>query len=96
MSKVGERMLEGAREGLAFTEGAREDFGVHVPDHVDVRAIRGIEGLSQEAFARRYGFSASAVREWEQGRRRPERSARILLTIIRSDPDVVRRALTAA
>ena len=60
------------------------------------RAMAPDGELSQEAFARRYGFTVSAVRDWEQGRRQPERSARILLTIIKRDPAVVRRALTAA
>ena len=50
-------------------------------------------GLSQEAFARKYGFALSAVRDWEQGRRRPERSARILLKIVEREPEAVTRAL---
>jgi putative transcriptional regulator len=33
------------------------------------------------------------VRDWEQGRRRPERSARILLKIVEKDPEAVTRAL---
>ena len=34
--------------------------------------------LTQEAFAKLYGFSPGAVRDWDQGRRQPGRSARIL------------------
>lgn len=96
MSKAGERIIASARQALAYAEGDRDGFVTHVPEAVDVKAIRETEGLSQEAFARRYGFTVSAVRDWEQGRRQPERSARILLTIIKRDPAVVRRALSAA
>jgi putative transcriptional regulator len=35
---------------------------------VDVAAIRAKLGLTQEAFAARFGFSKGAVRDWEQGR----------------------------
>lgn len=96
MSRAGERIIASARQALAYAHGEREGFVTHVPEAVDVKAIREAEGLSQAAFARRYGFTASAVRDWEQGRRQPERSARILLTIIQREPEVVRRVLTAA
>jgi putative transcriptional regulator len=58
-----------------------------------VRRIRKRLGLSQEAFAETYGFAVSAVRDWEQGRRKPERSARILLKIVEKEPEAVTRAL---
>jgi len=35
----------------------------------------------------------SAVRDWEQGRRQPERSARILLKVVEKEPEAVTRAL---
>jgi len=66
------------------------------PASVDVRAIRETTGMSQTQFARRFGFSASAVREWEQGRRRPEAAARTLLLVIASRPEVVAEVLAAA
>ena len=66
------------------------------PPTVDVRAIRDRIGLSQTGFARRFGFSASAVREWEQGRRQPEAAARVLLLVIASRPEVVDEVLQAA
>ena len=68
---------------------------MHVPERVDVRATRKALGLSQEAFAARFGFTVHAVREWEQGRRQPERSARVLLKVIQKEPEAVRRALSA-
>jgi putative transcriptional regulator len=67
---------------------------IRVPAEIDVKAIRRRMGLTQAAFAARFGFTLSAVREWEQWRRRPEASARILLKIIEREPDAVERALT--
>ncbi|MBI2716409.1 MAG: hypothetical protein HYX37_18470 [Rhizobiales bacterium] len=44
---------------------------------------------------RRGGFALSAVRDWEQGRRRPERSARILLKIVQKEPKAMTCALAS-
>ena len=63
---------------------------------VDVRAVRRARGMTQKAFAEAFGFTVGALRDWEQGRKRPERSARILLAVIESEPDVVTRAVAAA
>jgi putative transcriptional regulator len=63
---------------------------------VNVKAIRMTTGLSQEAFALRYGFSPAAVRDWEQHRRQPEQAARVLLLVIAHNPEAVTKALAAA
>ena len=69
-------------------------FRVVVPPFdIDVRAIRKATGLSQAAFADRYGFTKKAVQNWEQRIRRPERSARILLWMIDKHPSAVSDAL---
>jgi len=84
--------LDSAKSYLDGTADKRK-YRVHVPEKIDVRKIRIHLGLSQEAFAEAYGFALSAVRDWEQGRRRPERSARILLKTVEREPDAVIRAL---
>lgn len=66
------------------------------PAKVDVRVIREKLKLSQSEFAARFGFTAAAVRQWEQGRRQPHGPARLLLTIIAHEPGAVSRALKAA
>jgi len=63
------------------------------PAKVDVQSIRKKLQLSQAEFAARFGFTAAAVRQWEQGRRQPHGPARVLLTIIDREPNAVRRAL---
>ncbi len=75
--------------------GEREGFVAHVPERIDVKAIRKRTGLSQDKFAAQFGFSVDAVRNWEQGRRQPDVAARALLMVIEQEPDAVRRALSA-
>ena len=89
------KIMQGIGEARAYLEGTadRRRYRVHVPERVNVKRIRQRLGLSQEAFAQTYGFALSAVRDWEQGRRKPERSARILLRIVEKEPEAVTRAL---
>jgi putative transcriptional regulator len=89
------KIMEGLGQVRAYLDGTADKsrYRVHVPAKVDVRKIRKQLGLSQESFAAAYGFALSAVRDWEQGRRRPERSARILLKIVEKEPEAVTRAL---
>lgn len=94
MSAAGDRILRSVRAARAFAQGEMtEGFVVHTPENVDVKAIRKKLGLSQEAFAQRFGLSAAAVREWEQQRRRPDLAARVLLRVIAHNPDAVTKAL---
>ncbi|MBI1774507.1 MAG: helix-turn-helix domain-containing protein [Proteobacteria bacterium] len=62
-------------------------------DADDVRGIRRRLGLSQAAFAARFGFTVQTVRNYEQGHRRPAGPARVLLRVVASEPDAVTRAL---
>ncbi len=95
MSKAGESLLRGAREALDYARGAREGFVAHVPEQINVKAVRSKMGLSQAKFANQFGFSVDAVRNWEQGRRRPDVAARAFLMVIDREPEAVRRALSA-
>ena len=59
----------------------------------DVRALRLRLGLSQEAFAARFGFTIDTIRQYETRRRTPTGPARTLLRVIAREPDAVIRAL---
>ena len=90
------RIMAGLGEVLKILEGRAAPARAYVPEDMDVRAIRAKLGLTQAAFAARFGFSPAAVRDWEQHRRRPEAAARVLLKVIDREPDAVARALAAA
>lgn len=59
------------------------------PRAVDVKALRARLGISQEDFAGRFGLDVATVRNWEQGRTKPEGPAATLLQLIERDPDKV-------
>ncbi|CAA9379954.1 MAG: hypothetical protein AVDCRST_MAG93-9099 [uncultured Chloroflexia bacterium] len=59
-----------------------------------VQRVRRQSGLSQVAFATRYGIPVRSLQEWEQGRREPEATVLTYLRVIAAEPDVVARALT--
>ena len=96
MSKAGESILRGAREALAYARGEDDGFVAHVPEQVDVRALRKRTGLSQSKFATMFGFTLNTLRNWEQGRRQPDPSARAFLVVIDREPEAVKRALAGA
>lgn len=60
-----------------------------------IRAVRKRLKLSRQKFADRFGLDARALQDWEQGRRIPDRSARVLLTVIDQEPEAVERALAS-
>jgi putative transcriptional regulator len=95
MSKIGKQLIKSAKQARDFARGkARQGFVVHVPEEVDVAAIRKRLGYSQSQFSHRFGFSIDALQDWEQHRRIPDRTARILLKVIDREPGAVSRALS--
>src|SRR5262245_14512265 len=59
----------------------------------DVKAIRRKLSKSQSQFASMLGVSLATLQNWEQGRRKPQGSARALLTVAARDPKAVSTAL---
>ena len=87
----GKRIIEGMKEVLAISKGElpAETYRIHIPENIDVKAIREKMGLSQSSFANRFGLSVFTLRNWEQGKRRPDPAARAYLKVIEKVPDVV-------
>jgi putative transcriptional regulator len=98
MSKLGKRLIAAAKEARAIVRGEADPatYRIHVPVLVDVKSLRRRLGLSQDEFARRYGFTPARIRDWEQGRSKPDGAVRAYLIVIDREPDAVLRALSAA
>jgi putative transcriptional regulator len=62
----------------------------------DVTALRRFVGLSQSQFAEAMGISVHTLRNWEQGRRRPEGPAIGLLRIAARHPRIIRENVRSA
>ena len=52
----------------------------------EIKLLREQTGLSQKMFAERYDFSIGAVRDWEQGRKKPNRLSIKRLNKIKVSP----------
>jgi DNA-binding transcriptional regulator YiaG len=62
----------------------------------DIAALRRFVGLSQTDFARAMEISVHTLRNWEQGRRKPDGPALALLKIAARHPRIVRENLESA
>jgi putative transcriptional regulator len=88
-----DELLASVRQGASILKGeaqASRETEVAIPD---VRAIRARYKLSQTQFAALIGISAATLRNWEQGRRRPEGPAQVLLRVAARHPEVVLEAV---
>jgi putative transcriptional regulator len=94
---VFEGIKKGLEEALAYANGTAElsRYKVHIPEDLDVKAIREATGLTQETFAMRYGFNLGRLRDLEQKRTRPDSVVRAYLMVIQKNPKAVKDALVA-
>jgi len=95
---AGSRIIASLKEAVDWAEGKNVPVRVttvQVP-MIDVRATRKSLGLSQAEFAARFGFQPATLRNWEQGRTRPDGPARVLLAVIARHPEAVEDALRIA
>ncbi|MFZ5949287.1 MAG: NadS family protein [Candidatus Rifleibacteriota bacterium] len=63
---------------------------------LDVKQIREKLHKTQQEFALMIGISVATLRNWEQGRRRPEGPAMVLLKIAQTNPELISQALLNA
>ena len=88
-------LMTSIEQGGAILKGKKmpsRRFKVEAPD---VPEIRRHLGLTQQKFAMLLGISLATLRNWEQGRRKPEGPARILLCIVAKHPKTVLDAVHA-
>jgi len=62
----------------------------------DIASLRRFVGLTQAEFARAISISVHTLRNWEQGRRKPEGPAIALLRIAARHPRILRENLESA
>lgn len=96
MSEIGESLLRGAKEALAYASGDRKGsktYKIKVPLKVDVLKIRKNLHMTRREFSEVFGFSIRTLEKWERRERSPEGPARAYLTVIAKAPEAVRHAL---
>ena len=62
----------------------------------DITALRNFVGLTQAEFAQAIEISVHTLRNWEQGRRKPEGPALALLRIAARHPRIIHENLESA
>jgi len=75
-----------AKEILAKKKSPSRTFYIEEPN---AKEIRSKFHLTQNEFANVLNISVAMLRNWEQGRRRPEGPARVLLNVANSNPEVL-------
>ncbi len=83
----------------SFTEKELNLLGVKIPEIVitsaEIRGIRKKTNLSQAVFARLLNVSPSSVRQWEQGKRVPTGSTKVLLELLNKSPHLLDYRMSA-
>lgn len=84
-----DELLESVRQGAAIVKDTAKPARSTVFREAEVKRIREQYGLSQDKFAALMGISVATLRNWEQGRRKPEGPSRILLLVAASHPEAI-------
>ena len=82
-------LIESVKQGGAILRGKSKPSREFAFEPIDVQSIRKKYGLSQDKFAKLLGISVGTLRNWEQGRRKPEGPARVLLRVAAKHPKAV-------
>ena len=82
-------LVASMREGGAILRSEKTPSRAFAVDGPNVKRIRANYQLSQNEFAALLGISVKTLRNWEQGRRKPEGPARVLLQVAAKHPDAV-------
>jgi len=92
---VGNTVQDLLKRGIktSFTEKELKELGVEIPriemSAKDIQAIRERIKLSQSVFAKILNVSSSSVRQWEQGKRTPTGSTKVLLELLKKNPNIL-------
>ena len=80
-------LVSSVKEAKAIQRGEQVPGVRSIFNEFEVSEIRARHNLSQNQFATLLGISVGTLRNWEQGRRKPEGSARVLLRIFDRHPE---------
>ena len=92
---IGETVQDLVNSGIkvSFTKKELDSLGIKIPKvqftSEQVKQIRKQMNLSQLVFAKILNVSASSIRQWEQGKRKPSGSTKILLELLEKSPNIL-------
>jgi putative transcriptional regulator len=95
MGKFGKELIESLKQAAGYARGNKvrgmRFTKVELPD---VKAIRRSLRMSQDEFAAVYRIPLATVKNWEQGRRRPDAPAAAYLRAIQRRPKEIMEAVS--
>ena len=78
---------------VSFTKKELNSLGIKIPSiqvtGEQIQIIRKQMNLSQSVFAKLLNVSSSSIRQWEQGKRRPTGSTKVLLELLEKSPHLL-------
>ena len=92
---IGSTAYDLLKNGIStsFTDKELKKLGIEIPeveiDANDIKKIRQKIKMSQSVFAKLLNVNPSSVRQWEQGKRRPSGSTKVLLELLKMNPDLL-------
>jgi len=98
---IGETVQDMMDSGIkvSFTKKELDLLGVEIPKVQlttnQIISIRKQMNLSQTVFAKVLNVSASSIRQWEQGKRKPSGSTKVLLELLEKSPHLLDYRLSA-
>ena len=88
-------LMESMNQAVAISKGEMQPSRVFVFSPINVKEVREKTNKNQEEFANMIGVRVGTLRNWEQGRRKPEGAALTLLKIVAANPKYVEQILHA-
>ena len=86
--------LESVKQAGDIRKGKSEPSRRNVIEEPDVSAIREKYAMTQQEFSSLLGISVGTLRNWEQGRRKPQGPAKVLLKIAEKRPKAILESLS--
>lgn len=96
------RLIESMKEAIAYakgdtSQGRKQSVSIakpiEIPTEIDLKGLRTRLHMTQVEFAARYGFNLNTLRNWEHGRRHPDRAVLAYLLAISKAPELIEQML---
>jgi putative transcriptional regulator len=100
--KMTSRLIKSMQEAIDYAKGDKDKCretkirvseAFEVPETIDVQSLRKCLHMSQAEFAARFGFNLNTLRNWEHGRRHPDKAVLAYLCVISNNPQLVENSL---
>ncbi len=99
---MAKRIVQSLQEAVSYAKGDKTkgfetkikiSEPLQLPDTIDVQSLRKLLNMTQAEFSVRFGFNLNTLRNWEHGRRHPDKAVLAYLYVISKNPTLVENSL---